>query len=199
MHWACIHFVYLLTCCSTLGRALISERGRSGGCTRTELTWKWVSFDSHAIHVLPSCTSLGSLYPVVSLSMPPHMVVPVLTHNVPLNKDSYLPVHYTTKWLISIHWQVCSLTPNDSTVFPEYDWLIGNHSDELTPWIPVMASRSSFTTRYFVLPCCAHDFNKKVLGWWLVTWEEGLHVWGSKQVLTRPCPSLKQFSLCTMR
>ncbi|XP_071945097.1 probable tRNA (uracil-O(2)-)-methyltransferase [Antedon mediterranea] len=54
-----------------------------------------------------------------------------------------------------------AITPSDSNLFPEYDWLIGNHSDELTPWIPVIASRSSFNTRYFVLPCCFHDFNRK--------------------------------------
>ena len=37
--------------------------------------------------------------------------------------------------------EVRTLTPSDVTVFPEYDWLIGNHSDELTPWIPLMAAR----------------------------------------------------------
>ena len=40
--------------------------------------------------------------------------------------------------------------------FKDYDWLIGNHSDELTPWIPVMAKMCS--SNYFVLPCCAFDF-----------------------------------------
>jgi len=30
----------------------------------------------------------------------------------------------------------------DSLLYPETDWLIGNHSDELTPWIPVIAARS---------------------------------------------------------
>ena len=34
-----------------------------------------------------------------------------------------------------------TITPSDETLFPEYDWLIGNHSDELTPWIPVIAAR----------------------------------------------------------
>lgn len=29
-------------------------------------------------------------------------------------------------------------------LFPDVDWLIGNHSDELTPWIPVMAARYCF-------------------------------------------------------
>uniref|UniRef100_A0A3Q3FWC5 tRNA (uracil-O(2)-)-methyltransferase n=1 Tax=Kryptolebias marmoratus TaxID=37003 RepID=A0A3Q3FWC5_KRYMA len=34
-----------------------------------------------------------------------------------------------------------AITPSDSFLFPGTDWLIGNHSDELTPWIPVMAAR----------------------------------------------------------
>lgn len=55
----------------------------------------------------------------------------------------------------------CVLTPSDQTLFPGSDWLLGNHSDELTPWIPVMAARSSYTARYFVLPCCPHDFEGK--------------------------------------
>ncbi|ETE61930.1 putative tRNA (uracil-O(2)-)-methyltransferase [Ophiophagus hannah] len=41
------------------------------------------------------------------------------------------------------------------------DWLIGNHSDELTPWIPVIAARSSSSCRYFLLPCCFFDFYGK--------------------------------------
>ncbi|XP_076794464.1 putative tRNA (uracil-O(2)-)-methyltransferase isoform X2 [Arvicanthis niloticus] len=51
-----------------------------------------------------------------------------------------------------------SITPSDTTLFPGVDWLIGNHSDELTPWIPVIAARSSYTCRFFVLPCCFFDF-----------------------------------------
>ncbi|KAL6072141.1 tRNA(Ser) Um(44) 2'-O-methyltransferase [Balamuthia mandrillaris] len=42
----------------------------------------------------------------------------------------------------------------ETGTFPEYDWLLGNHSDELTPWIPLMASRSGWATKYFILPCC---------------------------------------------
>ena len=34
-----------------------------------------------------------------------------------------------------------TITPSTESVYPESDWLIGNHSDELTPWIPVMAAR----------------------------------------------------------
>ncbi|CAN9509661.1 unnamed protein product [Ophioblennius macclurei] len=51
-----------------------------------------------------------------------------------------------------------AITPSESSLFPGADWLIGNHSDELTPWIPVIAARSSYSCRYFVLPCCFFDF-----------------------------------------
>uniref|UniRef100_A0AAR2LEJ7 tRNA (uracil-O(2)-)-methyltransferase n=1 Tax=Pygocentrus nattereri TaxID=42514 RepID=A0AAR2LEJ7_PYGNA len=56
------------------------------------------------------------------------------------------------------HLEEKAITPSASFLFPETDWLIGNHSDELTPWIPVIAARSSYSCRYFVLPCCFFDF-----------------------------------------
>ncbi|XP_031707370.1 putative tRNA (uracil-O(2)-)-methyltransferase [Anarrhichthys ocellatus] len=54
-----------------------------------------------------------------------------------------------------------AITPSECFLFPGTDWLIGNHSDELTPWIPVIAARSSYSCRYFVLPCCFFDFDAK--------------------------------------
>ncbi|KAI2808383.1 tRNA methyltransferase 44 [Blomia tropicalis] len=42
---------------------------------------------------------------------------------------------------------------------PKVDWLIGNHSDELTPWIIYIASNMSPQTRAFLLPCCCYDFD----------------------------------------
>ena len=51
------------------------------------------------------------------------------------------------------------MNPADGTEFPDYDWLIGNHSDELTPWIPLMARRCKQS--YFLLPCCPWDFYSK--------------------------------------
>lgn len=51
------------------------------------------------------------------------------------------------------------ITP--STTFPKATWIIGNHSDELTPWVPVIALKSSQKTNYFVLPCCPYDFSGK--------------------------------------
>ncbi|XP_065454592.1 probable tRNA (uracil-O(2)-)-methyltransferase [Chrysemys picta bellii] len=55
----------------------------------------------------------------------------------------------------------CAIRPDDNYLFPNVDWLIGNHSDELTPWIPVIAARSSYSCCYFVLPCCFFDFHGK--------------------------------------
>ena len=65
--------------------------------------------------------------------------------------------------------QVFTLTPTEETEFLEYDWLLGNHSDELTPWIPVMSLQSSVRrismnlppVRYWVLPCCPFSFFSK--------------------------------------
>ncbi|KAG5898261.1 hypothetical protein JTB14_008606 [Gonioctena quinquepunctata] len=53
--------------------------------------------------------------------------------------------------------EVGTVTPTSS--FPESTWLIGNHSDELTPWLPVIALRSSPKTNFFLLPCCPYDFS----------------------------------------
>eukprot|EP00054_Salpingoeca_dolichothecata_P007493 m.43201 g.43201 ORF g.43201 m.43201 type:complete len:349 (+) comp17101_c0_seq1:524-1570(+) len=47
------------------------------------------------------------------------------------------------------------------TSYPNATWLIGNHSDELTPWIPFIASRTSYQCNYFVIPCCFFDFAGK--------------------------------------
>ncbi|XP_011163380.1 probable tRNA (uracil-O(2)-)-methyltransferase [Solenopsis invicta] len=55
--------------------------------------------------------------------------------------------------------QVSTIVPSSDTVFPDVDWIIGNHSDELTPWIPVIAARSSYECRFFLLPCCAYEFD----------------------------------------
>lgn len=43
-----------------------------------------------------------------------------------------------------------------TAIFMDTNWIIGNHSDELTPWIPVIACKSKCS--FFLLPCCAFDF-----------------------------------------
>lgn len=55
--------------------------------------------------------------------------------------------------------QVSTVVPSSTTVYPEVDWIIGNHSDELTPWIPIIAARSSNNCRFFLLPCCPYELN----------------------------------------
>lgn len=41
----------------------------------------------------------------------------------------------------------------------EVNWLIGNHSDELSPWLPVCAALAAYEMNYFLLPCCAYEFS----------------------------------------
>ncbi|KAF0313215.1 putative tRNA (uracil-O(2)-)-methyltransferase [Amphibalanus amphitrite] len=57
--------------------------------------------------------------------------------------------------------QVGTVSPSADTTYPGSDWLIGNHSDELTPWIPVMAAATGPETCFFLLPCCPWDFYSK--------------------------------------
>ncbi|CAO1439107.1 unnamed protein product [Diamesa serratosioi] len=52
-----------------------------------------------------------------------------------------------------------AIVPSDESLFPETDWIIGNHSDELSPWISVISARSSYNSNYFLLPCCCYEFN----------------------------------------
>lgn len=54
-----------------------------------------------------------------------------------------------------------AIVPSDRFLFSDIDWIIGNHSDELSPWIPVISARSSYNSRYFLLPCCAFEFSGK--------------------------------------
>lgn len=60
------------------------------------------------------------------------------------------------------------LDPETYVVPDDVDWIIGNHSDELTPWIPAIAARSqrghggitlNASPKFFVLPCCFFDMD----------------------------------------
>ncbi|VDN93398.1 unnamed protein product [Brugia pahangi] len=48
-----------------------------------------------------------------------------------------------------------TLNPKED-LLSDSDFLIGNHTDELTPWIPIIAARSR--SNFFLLPCCPFDF-----------------------------------------
>ncbi|XP_032513378.2 probable tRNA (uracil-O(2)-)-methyltransferase isoform X1 [Danaus plexippus] len=52
-----------------------------------------------------------------------------------------------------------TVTPSNIHEFSDVDWIIGNHSDELTPWIPVISAISSYNSKFFLLPCCAYNFD----------------------------------------
>jgi len=54
-----------------------------------------------------------------------------------------------------------TIVPSLDTRFPGVDWILGNHSDELTPWIPVLAALSGERTSFWVLPCCPFSFSAK--------------------------------------
>ena len=43
--------------------------------------------------------------------------------------------------------------------FTDSNWLIGNHSDELSPWLPLIANRAK--CNIYLIPCCFFDFNGK--------------------------------------
>ncbi|XP_016940007.4 probable tRNA (uracil-O(2)-)-methyltransferase [Drosophila suzukii] len=51
-----------------------------------------------------------------------------------------------------------TVEPNNFRMdFPDVNWLIGNHSDELSPWIPVLAGRLNMC--YFLIPCCPYELS----------------------------------------
>ncbi|XP_030559221.1 probable tRNA (uracil-O(2)-)-methyltransferase [Drosophila novamexicana] len=51
-----------------------------------------------------------------------------------------------------------TVEPNSFSLdYPDIDWLIGNHSDELSPWLPVLAAR--LKTSFFLLPCCPFELS----------------------------------------
>eukprot|EP00116_Pleurobrachia_bachei_P005889 sb/3466151/ len=41
-----------------------------------------------------------------------------------------------------------------------YNWILGNHSDELTPWLPYVASQLT-PCDFFLLPCCTWNFTAR--------------------------------------
>ncbi|KAJ1357193.1 hypothetical protein KIN20_015274 [Parelaphostrongylus tenuis] len=49
----------------------------------------------------------------------------------------------------------------ENPMFDGVDYIIGNHTDELTPWIPIMAARKN--CGFFVLPCCPFNFHGKYI------------------------------------
>ncbi|KAI8055935.1 hypothetical protein BDF22DRAFT_672965 [Syncephalis plumigaleata] len=45
------------------------------------------------------------------------------------------------------------------TSIGKIDWIIGNHADELVPWIPIIAARSGYTPKFAIIPCCFYTLD----------------------------------------
>ncbi|KAI8373061.1 uncharacterized protein BYT42DRAFT_56813 [Radiomyces spectabilis] len=43
--------------------------------------------------------------------------------------------------------------------YPTVDWIIGNHADELVPWIPIIAAKSGEHCKFLVIPCCFYGLD----------------------------------------
>lgn len=41
----------------------------------------------------------------------------------------------------------------------DVDWLIGNHSDELSAWIPILTTKQRYNLSFFLLPCCPFELS----------------------------------------
>ncbi|CEP13505.1 hypothetical protein [Parasitella parasitica] len=44
-------------------------------------------------------------------------------------------------------------------IYPNTEWLIGNHADELVPWIPIIAAKSGANCKFIVIPCCFYGLD----------------------------------------
>ncbi|XP_075145023.1 putative tRNA (uracil-O(2)-)-methyltransferase [Haematobia irritans] len=65
--------------------------------------------------------------------------------------------YYPTKVAQSLYEE--TINPSSFSLPHDVNWIIGNHSDELSPWIPVLAAVSNYRMNYFLLPCCAFEFS----------------------------------------
>uniref|UniRef100_A0A0V0J7P0 tRNA (uracil-O(2)-)-methyltransferase n=2 Tax=Schistocephalus solidus TaxID=70667 RepID=A0A0V0J7P0_SCHSO len=54
-----------------------------------------------------------------------------------------------------------TLDPSTHPGFPKATLLIGNHSDELTPWLPILATKSNSECQVFTIPCCPFSLYQK--------------------------------------
>ncbi|KAJ2341864.1 tRNA(Ser) Um(44) 2'-O-methyltransferase [Coemansia sp. RSA 2673] len=59
----------------------------------------------------------------------------------------------------------------------DVDWIIGNHADELVPWIPVIAARSK--AKFVVIPCCPHDFSGRKMAFPVVAGQSKYHAYST--------------------
>ena len=70
-------------------------------------------------------------------------------------------------WGPSTPLKVSTLSPvdlclSDRSPFPEGAFLIGNHADELTPWMPLLATLTP-NSSFLNIPCCFHTFTSRFM------------------------------------
>ena len=102
--------------------------------------------------VWPTATGLGNFFK----NLLANLATELLTHYVDL-----VVFRLFTVCKISNLLRVETVLPTSESRYPSFTWLLGNHSDELTPWIPVMAALTSAASKFFVLPCCPFTFTGK--------------------------------------
>jgi tRNASer (uridine44-2'-O)-methyltransferase len=74
-------------------------------------------------------------------------------------RASWAQYPYTTQEQL----HVCAFDPTSGSSYPFIPprvFIIGNHADELTPWVPVLATLHK-ASGYLSIPCCAWSFDAK--------------------------------------
>ncbi|KAI9506811.1 hypothetical protein BX070DRAFT_175839, partial [Coemansia spiralis] len=57
-------------------------------------------------------------------------------------------------------------------------WIIGNHADELVPWIPIISARTPGKhPNFIIIPCCPHDLSGKKIAFPLSAGESKYHAY----------------------
>ncbi|KAJ1735065.1 tRNA(Ser) Um(44) 2'-O-methyltransferase [Coemansia sp. Benny D160-2] len=61
---------------------------------------------------------------------------------------------------------------------PNADWIIGNHADELVPWIPIISARATTNqTKFIAIPCCPHDLSGQKMAFPLTAGQSKYHAY----------------------
>lgn len=126
---------------------LVSEGYRGIGIdARARKSWKTYpeEVQSHLKEQVIIPSVLLRPHPAVK-NMAPHITDNGRVFHVPINNGGDVPVvaYYSSASLLR--------APNVNTAqFPKNTFIIGNHSDELTCWIPLLGYP------FLVIPCCSH-------------------------------------------
>nr|KIR88639.1 tRNA (uracil-O(2)-)-methyltransferase [Cryptococcus tetragattii IND107] len=106
------------------------------------------------VHVLISEGYIGKGYdlrPRPSWNMYPTMTKDALVKQ-PLDLPAWFP--HTEK-----EWELGSWPMREECVVRDGIFIIGNHCDELTPWLPLLSIIPSPPVPYISLPCCLHTLD----------------------------------------